>query len=182
MSLSDTIVAHQTHPVFGLGSRSRQTALDNEGAAEEAKAQTVAEDGKAWPWSDEADPAKDVILVPASGDLAEQMRHAKPIATTITKEEWLEKRKAKSGGREMKPHGRGQGTTTSKVAIGTLSQVDALKLLAATAEVDEYEPPEGGVSKDGDQYHLACAVVELCGFLALTVLHQTTNLNCELKN
>ena len=65
----------------------------------------------------------------------------------------------------------------SEVAIGTLSQVDALKLLAATAEVEEYVPPEGE-GESIDQYHLACEVVELCGRLALTVSHQTTNLNC----
>ena len=60
----------------------------------------------------------------------------------------------------------------SEVAIGTLSQVDALKLLAATAEVDEYEENHG-------QYRMACEVVELCGCLALTVInHQTTNLKC----
>ena len=51
----------------------------------------------------------------------------------------------------------------SEVAIGTLSQVDALKLLAATAEVDEYEENHG-------QYRMACEVVELCGCLALTVI------------
>ena len=62
----------------------------------------------------------------------------------------------------------------SEVAIGTLSQVDALKLLAATAEVDEYE--EGHA-----EYHMACEVVELCGCLALTVFNQTTNLNCAPK-
>ena len=58
----------------------------------------------------------------------------------------------------------------SEVAIGILSQVDALKLLAATAEVDEYEPTEGG---DGDQYLMACEVVELCSCLALTVLFES---------
>ena len=63
----------------------------------------------------------------------------------------------------------------SEVAIGTLSQVDALKLLAATAEVDEYEENHG-------QYRMACEVVELCGCLALTVLIQTTNSNCKNKN
>ena len=66
----------------------------------------------------------------------------------------------------------------SEVAIGTLSQADALNLLAATAEVEEYVPPEKGEAGDGDQYHLACEVVELCGCLALTVSHQITNLNC----
>ena len=62
----------------------------------------------------------------------------------------------------------------SEVAIGTLSQVDALKLLAATAEVDEY-------AKNHAEYRMACAVVELCGCLALTVFNQTTNLNCAPK-
>ena len=51
----------------------------------------------------------------------------------------------------------------SEVAIGTLSQVDALKLLAGTAEVDEYE-------EDHAEYRMACEVVKLCGCLALTVL------------
>ena len=58
----------------------------------------------------------------------------------------------------------------SEVAIGTLSQRDALKLLAATAEVEEYVPPETGEADDSDQYHMACEVVRLCGCLALTVL------------
>ena len=63
----------------------------------------------------------------------------------------------------------------SEVAIGTLSQRDALKLLAATAEVDEYLAPEEGKAEKDDQYHMACEVVKLCGFLALTVFirHQT---------
>ena len=63
----------------------------------------------------------------------------------------------------------------SEVAIGTLSQVDALKLLAATAEVDEYKPPKKGGAEDDGQYHMACKVVELCGRLALTVCHPTTH-------
>ena len=50
----------------------------------------------------------------------------------------------------------------SEVAIGTLSQLDALKLLAATAEVGDY------VEND-DQHRMACEVVQLCGSLALTV-------------
>ena len=58
------------------------------------------------------------------GDLVDQMRHAKPIAPTITKEKWLEKRKAESVGREMKPHGRGQGLeTTSSGAAQKLADV-----------------------------------------------------------
>ena len=57
----------------------------------------------------------------------------------------------------------------SEVAIGTLSRHNALKLLAATAEVDEYVPSEEGQVDDDGQYHLACEVVELCGCLALTV-------------
>ena len=62
----------------------------------------------------------------------------------------------------------------SEVAIGTLSQHDALKLLAATAQVDEYVPQEVGGTEDDDQYHMACEVVELCGCLALTVCHHQT--------
>ena len=50
----------------------------------------------------------------------------------------------------------------SEVAIGSLSQGDALKLLAATAEVEEYSRGDG-------QYRMACEVVELCGCLALSV-------------
>ena len=63
----------------------------------------------------------------------------------------------------------------SEVAIGTLSQVDALRLLAATAEVEEYAPLEKGEAEGSDQYPMACEVVKLCGCLALTVLirHQT---------
>ena len=57
----------------------------------------------------------------------------------------------------------------SEVAIGTLSQDDALKLLAATAQVDEYVPSEEGEAGSNGQYHLACEVVELCSCLALTV-------------
>ena len=63
----------------------------------------------------------------------------------------------------------------SEVAIGTLSQIDALKLLAATAQVDEYVPREQGKAQDDGQYNMACEVVELCGYLALTVSHQTSN-------
>ena len=69
----------------------------------------------------------------------------------------------------------------SEVAIGTLSQVDALKLLAATAQVDEYVPPEEGQAEHDGQYHMACEVLELCSCLALTVFNQTTNLNCAHK-
>ena len=69
---------------------------------------------------------------------------------------------------------RGLIKGVSEVAVGTLSQVDALKLLAAAAEVDEYEENHG-------QYRMACEVVELCGCLALTVFNQTTNLNCAHK-
>ena len=69
----------------------------------------------------------------------------------------------------------------SEVAIGILSQRDALKLLAATAEVDEYLAPEDGKAEKVDQYRMACEVVELCGYLALTVFSQTTNLNCAHK-
>ena len=57
----------------------------------------------------------------------------------------------------------------SEVAIGTLSQREALQLLAATAEVDDYVPPEEGAAEADDQYSLACEVVKLCGELALTV-------------
>ena len=56
-----------------------------------------------------------------------------------------------------------------EVAIGTLSQRDALQLLAATAEVEEYVPPEEGKAEEDDQYRYACAVVDHCGYLALTV-------------
>ena len=66
----------------------------------------------------------------------------------------------------------------SEVAIGTLSQVDALKLLAATAGVEEYDLPKEGKTQADDQYHMACEVVELCSCLALTVFNQTTNLKC----
>ena len=56
-----------------------------------------------------------------------------------------------------------------EVAIGTLSQHDALQLLAATAEVEEYMPPVEGAGAGDDQFHLACEVVNLCGHLALTI-------------
>ena len=56
-----------------------------------------------------------------------------------------------------------------EVAIGTLSQRDALQLLAATAEVEEFPPPEEGAAEEDDQYRLACEVVGLCGYLALTI-------------
>ena len=69
----------------------------------------------------------------------------------------------------------------SEVAIGTLSRVDALKLLAATAEVEGYVPRKKGEAGGNDQYHMACEVVELCGCLALTVFNQTTDLNCAHK-
>ena len=67
----------------------------------------------------------------------------------------------------------------SEVAIGSLSQGDALKLLAATAEVEEYEPPEEGKAGANDQYHMACEVAELCSCLALTVLIREQKLICE---
>ena len=70
----------------------------------------------------------------------------------------------------------------SEVAIGTLSQRDALNLLAAVAEVEEYAPPKEGEAESDAQYRMACDVVELCGCLALTVLIQTTNLNCTHKS
>jgi len=57
----------------------------------------------------------------------------------------------------------------SEVAIGTLSQQDALQLLAATAGVDNYAPQQEGGAEDGDQCSLACEVVDLCGYLALTL-------------
>ena len=72
---------------------------------------------------------------------------------------------------------RGLIQSGSEVAIGTLPQRDALKLLAATAEVEEYAPPEKGEAEGSDQYHMACEVVKLCGYLALTVFNQTTSLN-----
>ena len=49
-------------------------------------------------------------------DLVDQMRNAKPIAPTITKEEWLEKRQAESGAREWKPHGGGQAGAAQSLA------------------------------------------------------------------
>ena len=55
------------------------------------------------------------------------------------------------------------------VAIGTLSLQDALQLLAATAGVGDYVPPEAGETEVDIQYSLACEVVEHCGYLALTV-------------
>ena len=65
----------------------------------------------------------------------------------------------------------------SEVAVGTLSKVDSLKLLGAMAEVEEYVPPEKGKADDWwcDQYHMACEVVKLCGYLALTVLIRQHN-------
>ena len=57
-----------------------------------------------------------------------------------------------------------------EVAIGTLSQREALQLLAATAQVEEYEPPEEEEAEEDNQYRMACEVVGLCGSLALTVL------------
>ena len=54
-----------------------------------------------------------------------------------------------------------------EVAVGTLSQRDALQLLAATAGIEV--PPEEEKAEEGDQYRLACEVVGLCGHLALTV-------------
>ena len=56
-----------------------------------------------------------------------------------------------------------------EVAIGILSQHDALQLLAATAEVEEYMPPNEGEAEQDDQYRYACEVVDYCGYLALTV-------------
>ena len=56
-----------------------------------------------------------------------------------------------------------------EVAVGTLSQCDALQLLAATAEVEEYMPPNDGEAEEDDQYRFACEVVDHCGHLALTV-------------
>ena len=56
-----------------------------------------------------------------------------------------------------------------EVAVGTLSQCDALQLLAATAEVEEYVPPKDGEAEEDDQYRFACEVVDHCGHLALTV-------------
>ena len=48
----------------------------------------------------------------------------------------------------------------NEVAIGNLSLQEALQLLAATAEVDEYVPPqEEGEGEDDDQYRLACEVI-----------------------
>ena len=65
---------------------------------------------------------------------------------------------------------RGLIQSGSEVAIGTLPQRDALKLLAATAQVEEYvSPPEGEGAEDGAQYYMACEVVEPCSCLALTV-------------
>ena len=64
---------------------------------------------------------------------------------------------------------RGLIKGVSEVAVGALSRIDALKLLAAAAEADEYIPPEEGEAEGNDQYPMACEVVELCGRLALTV-------------
>ena len=75
---------------------------------------------------------------------------------------------------------RGLIKGVSEVAVGTLSQVDALKLLAAASEVGEYAPPEKGEAEGNDQYPMACEVVELCGRLALTVfVRQQQRLNCS---
>ena len=76
---------------------------------------------------------------------------------------------------------RGLIQSGSEVAIGTLPQRDALKLLAATAQVEEYVRPEEGEAEAYAQYRMACQVVLLCGCLALTVFMLTTNINCTLK-
>ena len=56
-----------------------------------------------------------------------------------------------------------------EVAIGTLSKRDALQLLAATADIEGYVPPEEGAAEEDNQYRLASEVVGLCGYLALTI-------------
>ena len=75
-SLPDQIVAHLPTPYLAWPRCSRQTALDNEGATEAAKAQTATGDGKAWPWSHEAGPAEDVI--PANGSATERKESSSP--------------------------------------------------------------------------------------------------------
>ena len=60
----------------------------------------------------------------ALGDLADQIRHAQPIAPpTITKEEWLEERKMTKAKRKHMPHGRGQGHGASSAAAQKLADV-----------------------------------------------------------
>ena len=55
----------------------------------------------------------------ALGDLADQIRHAKPIAPpSIPKEEWLKKRRQKSTTTKRKEHGKGQGLATTDSAAG----------------------------------------------------------------
>ena len=48
------------------------------------------------------------------GDLADQIHHAKPIVPPpISKEEWLEKRRQKTGATKRKEHGKGQRLATT---------------------------------------------------------------------
>jgi Mrp family chromosome partitioning ATPase len=57
-------------------------------------------------------------------DLADQMRLATPLAPTITKKEWLEKRKASSTRREAKQHGKG-GAAAETAAPAELGKAAA---------------------------------------------------------
>ena len=55
----------------------------------------------------------------ALGDLADQIRHAKPIVPpSISKEEWLEKRRQKSTTTKRKEHGKGQTLATTGISAG----------------------------------------------------------------
>ena len=60
----------------------------------------------------------------ALGDLADQIRLAKPIAPpTVTKEEWLEERKLTKATRNHRPHGSGRGQGAGGAAAQLLAEV-----------------------------------------------------------
>ena len=60
----------------------------------------------------------------ALGDLADQIRHAQPIAPpTVTKEEWLEERKVAKAKRKHRPHGSGRDQGGNSAAEQILADV-----------------------------------------------------------
>ena len=101
-------------------------------------------------------------------DLADQMRQAQPIAPTMTKEEWLEKRKTSKSNSDAQPHGKGATAVASELS-GTV--MPSSKMLARVPETVP-ELPQAYLVRETDIEGLKSAVMSSgAGGTTLTSKH-----------
>ena len=110
--------------------------------------------------------ASEKVLQASLEDLVDSMRKAKPIAPTMTKEEWLEKRKAhKPNSAAVKAHGASAARAATTASEGAASPAGAL------AEVPQSVPelPSAYLVRDEDLTGLKTALLGKGGAESTTI-------------